>query len=77
MHISVSEGLSVSPATVDGVDIVNEKHSCPGSDTSSDVIVIGIHCILASSLSVKLSLRPIKSSVAEERKVVHENCFIE
>ena len=68
MHISVSEGPRVSPATVDAVEIVNEKHSCPGSDTSSDVIVIGIHCILASSLSVKLSLRPVKSSVAKEWK---------
>ena len=75
MHISVSEGLRVSPAKVDAVEIVNEKHSCPGSDTSSDVIVIGIHCILASSLSVKLSLRPVKSSVAKERKV-YENRFI-
>ena len=70
IHISVSEGLRVSPATVDAVDIVNEKHSCPGSDTSSDVIVIGIHCILASSLSVKLSLRPVKSSVAKKGKKV-------
>ena len=68
MHISVTDGLRVSPATVDAVEIANEKHSCPGSDTSSDVILIGIHCILASSLIVKLSLRPVKSSVAKEGK---------
>ena len=43
MHISASEGLRVSPATVDAVDIVNEKHSCPDSVTLSDVIAMGVH----------------------------------
>lgn len=43
IHISVSEGLRVSPATVDAVDIVNVKHSWPGSATLSDVIAMGVH----------------------------------
>ena len=51
MQISVSEGLSVSPATLVAVDIVNMKHSCPGSATLSDVIAMGTHWTRALLLS--------------------------
>ena len=51
IQISVSAGLSVSPATLVAVDISNVKHSCPGSATLSDVIGMGIHWMRALVLN--------------------------
>ena len=67
IQISASEGLSVRPATLVVVDMVNVKHSSPGSSTSSDMISMGAHWIKASSLNVKMSSIAVKSSSAEQK----------
>lgn len=43
MQIVASKGLKVSPGTVDEVDMVNVKHSSPGSSVLSAVMDIGTH----------------------------------
>ena len=65
LHISVTKGLRVSPATLVLFDMVNVKHSSPDLFTLSDVIAIGAHWMRASSLNVKLSPSAFKSSVAK------------
>ena len=55
------------------VDILNVKHSSPGSSTLSDVTTMGTHWVKALSLNVKLSSSAVKSSAAKQDNKNHKS----